>query len=105
MTRSWDHGGKTRQQRGYGRDHDKMRAHLLATVVLCEECTRQGRTRPGTHADHIIPKAKGGTSYRSNYQLLCASCHAAKSIHDSGKNPRLRPRRTYGADGWPIEES
>jgi 5-methylcytosine-specific restriction protein A len=83
--------------------HEKLREHLLATVILCEECTRQGRTTPGTHADHILPKAKGGTDLRDNYQLLCAPCHAAKSIHDQGKNPRLRKRPTIGLDGWPID--
>ena len=101
---AWKHGGKTRQQRGYGRDHEKMREHLLQTVILCEECTRQGKVRVGTHADHRISKAKGGTDDRSNYQLLCASCHALKSIHDQGKNPRLRKRHATGLDGWPIEE-
>ncbi len=101
---AWNHGGKTCQQRGYGREHEKMREHLLATVILCEECTRQGKVRVGTHADHIIPKAKGGSDGRENYQLLCASHHAEKSIHDQGKNPRLRKRRTIGLSGWPIEE-
>jgi 5-methylcytosine-specific restriction protein A len=101
---AWNHGGKTRQQRGYGRDHERMRALLKRTVILCEECSRQGRTTPGTHADHIVPLAKGGTGDRSNYQLLCASCHALKSIHDQGKNPRLRRRRTIDVTGWPIEE-
>ena len=94
----------SRQSRGYGRDHERMREHLLQTVILCEECKRNGRTTVGTHADHIVSKAKGGTDDRSNYQLLCASCHALKSIHDQGKNPRLRKRRTIGLSGWPIEE-
>lgn len=48
----------SRQSRGYGRDHEKMREELLRTVMLCEECTQQGRTTPGTHADHIVSKAK-----------------------------------------------
>jgi 5-methylcytosine-specific restriction protein A len=100
---AWKHG-TTRQQRGYGRAHEKMREHLLSTVILCEECKKNGRYTPGTHADHVIAKAKGGTDDRSNYQLLCASCHAAKSIHDQGKNPRLRKRPTIGPSGWPIEE-
>ncbi len=103
---AWNHGGKTRQQRGYGRDHEKMREHLLQTVILCEECRRKDtpRVTVGTHADHIVSKAKGGTDVRSNYQLLCASCHALKSIHDQGKNPRLRKRRAFGLDGWPIDD-
>jgi 5-methylcytosine-specific restriction protein A len=105
MAKAWDHGGKTRQERGYGKEHERIRAELMREVILCEECKRQGKLpRVGTHADHIIPLAKGGTGDRSNYQLLCAPCHAAKSIHDSGKNPRLRKRRAIGLDGWPIEE-
>lgn len=94
----------SRHARGYGRDHEKMRARLLREVITCEECSRQGRQTVGTHADHIVSKAKGGSDHRSNYQLLCASCHALKSIHDQGKNPRLRKRRPIGLDGWPIEE-
>jgi 5-methylcytosine-specific restriction protein A len=94
----------SRQSRGYGREHERIREQLLREVVLCEECTRQGRLpRIGTHADHIVPKARGGSDYRSNYQLLCASCHALKSIRDQGKNPRLRKRR-IGTDGWPCDD-
>lgn len=100
--RPWDHGGKTRQQRGYGRAHELMREHLMATVILCEECARNGRTRAGCIADHIKPLAKGGTGERENYQLLCAECSAAKDARDRGR-PR-RKRKTYGEDGWPIEE-
>lgn len=102
MKSKWDHGGKTRQQRGYGRAHDKMRKHLMQTVVVCEHCTAKGHTTVGTHADHIIPKAKGGTDERSNYQLLCASCHGRKSLKDRGGT--AKPKRTYAEDGWPIEE-
>lgn len=97
--RAWDKGGKTRQQQGYGRAHEKMRAHLMATVVLCEHCRRDGRVTVGTQADHIVPLAKGGTHDRSNYQLLCVECHRRKSLRDSGR--RVKP--TIAPDGWPID--
>lgn len=99
---NWDHGGKTRQQRGYGKAHDQMRKHLMQTVVLCEHCLAKGRPVEGTHADHIIPLAKGGTSDRSNYQLLCGSCHLRKSLKDRGGTAKIK--RTIGQDGWPIED-
>lgn len=103
MTRAWDHGGRSRQERGYGREHDRMRKHLMATVILCEHCKRQSppRTTVGVIADHVIPLAKGGTGDRSNYQLLCKPCAAEKDARDRGVT--LRPRRTFAADGWPVE--
>ena len=48
----WDHDGRSRQARGYDRKHDRIRAELKRKVVLCEECTRQGRTAIGSIADH-----------------------------------------------------
>jgi 5-methylcytosine-specific restriction protein A len=74
----------SRHQRGYGTAHDKMRKELLERVVLCEECTRNGRVRVGPIADHIIPLAKAGTGDRSNYQLLCDDCSEAKGLIDKG---------------------
>jgi 5-methylcytosine-specific restriction protein A len=90
----------SRQSRGYGAAHDKMRAHLMATVILCEECTRQGRTTIGTIADHRVAKAKGGTDERTNYQLLCVGCHRVKSLTERGK--AAKPKQTIGIDGWPV---
>jgi 5-methylcytosine-specific restriction protein A len=79
-----------------------MREHLLATVVLCEECARQGRTTAGTIADHIIPLAAGGTNDRDNYQLLCRDCDRAKLAKDNGRIATAR-KPEIGVDGWPIE--
>jgi 5-methylcytosine-specific restriction enzyme A len=96
----WSHNGKTRQQRGYGRSHEAIRAELLRTVILCEECTRHGRVTAGHIADHIVPLAKGGSGDRSNYQLLCRDCAAEKDAADRGV--KLKPRRAFGIDGWPT---
>jgi 5-methylcytosine-specific restriction enzyme A len=103
MTSRWDHGGKTRQQRGYGRAHETMRAHLMTTVVICEECRRANppRITIGTIADHIIPLAKGGTGDRSNYQLLCDDCGREKDARDRGRP--LKPKLRIGLDGFPVE--
>lgn len=32
--------------------------------------------------DHILPRAKGGTDAKSNYQLLCPNCHRKKTLSD-----------------------
>ena len=100
---AWDHGGKTRQQRGYGAEHQAMRKLLMKTVVTCQECARKGRTTIGTIADHIVPLAKGGTGERSNYQLLCKDCDREKQARDQGKRPR-RKKVCIGLDGWPCDD-
>lgn len=91
----------SRHERGYGKAHEAMRAHLIATVILCEECTRNVRVRPGTIADHIKPLADGGDDSRDNYQLLCDPCHAAKTIADKGQTQRVRGGCT--ASGMPTD--
>jgi 5-methylcytosine-specific restriction endonuclease McrA len=40
------------------------------------------RLRGGGHLDHIVPASKGGTSYPSNLQWLCASCNSGKRDRD-----------------------
>jgi 5-methylcytosine-specific restriction protein A len=92
----------SRQSRGYGAEHDKMRALLMRTVVVCEECKRQGLTTLGTIADHIKPLAKGGTGDRSNYQLLCKACSDAKTLVDKGMT--VRPAGV-DRDGRPTDAS
>ena len=106
MTRqAWDHGGKSRHERGYGTAWDKLRKVILQRDRhLCQLCKAEGRVRAGTHVDHILAKANGGTDDPANLRVVCASCHALKTIHDQGKNPRLIKRRPIGLDGWPIED-
>jgi 5-methylcytosine-specific restriction protein A len=82
----------SRQSRGYGAEHDKIRADLIRNVVTCEECDRHGRTTLGTIADHIKPLAQGGTGKRSNYQLLCQDCSDAKTLADKGHQARAEGR-------------
>lgn len=84
---NWDKR-KTRQQRGYGREHDAMRKRVLAEEPLCRECSRAGRIAATTIADHIKPKAEGGTDDRDNYQGLCKPCSTAKTARESGRARR-----------------
>ena len=100
--KAWHHDGRTRQQRGYGREHERMRAHLMATVILCEECRRKSppRITTGCIADHILPLAKGGTGERSNYQLLCRDCAAEKDARDRGVT--LKPSGSCDVTGFPT---
>ncbi len=105
MTRkAWDHGGKSRHERGYGTAWEKLRAEVLASEPLCRPCFRASprRTTIATAVDHIVSKAKGGTDDRANLQSICMPCHGRKSIEEGGGKPRRRKR--IGADGWPVDE-
>jgi 5-methylcytosine-specific restriction protein A len=68
----------------------------MREVILCEECTRNGRTTAGTIADHILPLAKGGSGDQSNYQLLCAPCSSAKTDADAGRSTKARGVDRFG---------
>jgi len=96
----WDHGGKTRDQRGYGREHRRLREQLLRQEPLCRLCLANGRLIPATIADHITPIAQGGAIHDiSNLQPVCAPCHQDKSNADRG----FRVRRRISPSGWPEE--
>lgn len=69
----------SRQARGYGRAHEKMRERVLAEEPLCRICLAKGISTPTTIADHIIPKAEGGSDGRDNYQGACKDCHDLKT--------------------------
>lgn len=95
-----DHGGKSRQERGYGRAWDKLRLVVLARDKhLCQPCRRASRITAAEAVDHIIPKAKGGSDELANLEAICTPCHRDKSMADQGK----RVRHLTGPDGWPVE--
>lgn len=86
---NWDKR-KTRQQRGYGREHDAMRKRVLDEEPLCRECSKAGRVEAACIADHIKPKTEGGTDDRENYQGLCYCCHKTKTAAESARARRCR---------------
>lgn len=71
--------GSTRNT--HGRPWRERKAEVLARDGgVCANC--QG---PGTHADHIVPKAMGGTDALDNLQTLCAPCHYRKTARDANE--------------------
>jgi 5-methylcytosine-specific restriction protein A len=83
-----------------------MRKRILIEEPLCRECLKRDRVTATTIADHIIPKAEGGTDDRENYQGLCDPCSSAKTAAEAARaQGRPAPRQTVqiGADGWPRE--
>jgi 5-methylcytosine-specific restriction protein A len=102
--KSWNHGeNESRYKRGLGRDHRKARAELLAREPLCRLCQQKNppRITAATIADHIVPRAKGGTGDISNLQPVCANCHDDKTRQDLGWKPR---RKRIGLSGWPEDD-
>lgn len=69
-------GGSTR--RGYDRQWRKRRLTVLQRDPLCTLCLAQGRIRPSTEADHIVPKHRGGTDEFSNLRGVCKRCNAGR---------------------------
>lgn len=94
---AWGKGSTT--SKGYGWRWQQTRQRILERDgYLCVECMRDGRVTLATDVDHRTPKSKGGTDDPDNLQSLCADCHKAKTVRDSGG----RVRREIGLDGYPI---
>jgi len=109
---SWDHGGKTRQQRGYGAAWVRVRAHVLkrdGCRCQCAECRTSGRLLAATEVDHIESKANWlrrtgsleGVDDPSNLQAINRECHARKTLVERGGTHRP-PRLRIGTDGYPF---
>ncbi len=103
--RAWDHGGRTRQERGYGREWERLRKQVIERdKYLCQACLRATpqRVTQGREVDHKLAKANGGTDELDNLELLCGPCHRAKTARDNGRS--VRNRASYGLDGWPLDD-
>jgi len=91
----------SRHSRGYGWAWEQLRQVILARDKhLCQQHKREGKVAGGTHVDHIVPKALGGTDDHDNLQVLCKACHDAKTAAESGRPIKRRVR--IGGDGWPV---
>jgi len=72
---SYDRQRGTPVERGYGADHRKWRAAILARDPICRACGSE----PSTFADHIRPLSQGGAKLDlANGQGMCSRCHQAK---------------------------
>jgi 5-methylcytosine-specific restriction protein A len=74
----------SRQVRGYGRDHERLRLVVLAEEPVCRACGRA----PSTVSDHVLPLSLGGTTVRENLQGLCPPCSREKSARE-GRQAQL----------------
>lgn len=59
----------------------RRRAVFMSANSLCVECQANGRIEAATVLDHIKPVEQGGDFYDAeNWQALCITCHARKSV-------------------------
>ena len=82
-----------------GRKLQHLRRRLFQEQPLCVQCQQQGRVALAVERDHIVALCNGGTDTADNTQALCAACHEAKTLADTGTETR---RPAIGVDGWPI---
>jgi 5-methylcytosine-specific restriction protein A len=76
----------TRHQRGYGTAWDKLRAEVLQRDHgICQPHLREGNVHQGTHVDHRVEKADGGTDDKANLQCVCAPWHRAKTARHAAQ--------------------
>ena len=84
--------------RGYGYRWRIVAKRFLQKHPYCVECYRQGRIRPATDVDHIVPH-RGDAKLMwnpNNWQPLCHECHSRKTASEDGafgNKTRLRDER------------
>lgn len=75
----------TRQQRGYGREWERIRVAILRRdryLCQCEECKAGNRLTVAHEVDHRIPKARGGTDDPDNLRAINRDCHRRKTARE-----------------------
>ena len=79
---AWSNNRRARKT-GNGGKHSAadVREIVAAQNHKCIYCGADLR-KVRRHIDHIRPLARGGTSYRSNLQALCATCNLRKHAKD-----------------------
>lgn len=72
---TWQHRA-SRQERGYGSEHERNRRAVLREEDYCGICGGPGL--PDDVADHIVPLARGGSGERTNMQRAHRMCNHRK---------------------------
>ncbi len=83
--------------RGYGAEWRVRRLVFLKQHPWCVDPRGRHRStrRESEVVDHVVPLRAGGRDDESNWQALCASCHASKTVREDGGFGR--PRIDRGA--------
>lgn len=60
----------------------RLRASVLASHPLCEDCLKTGRTTAAAHVHHKLPRKERPDLAldRDNLEALCQPCHNARPV-------------------------
>lgn len=74
---------------------DKVRAMVAARAGnRCEYCQLPANySLSSFHAEHVLPKATGGSDELENLAWACAGCNGHKSVATQARDPKLIARR------------
>jgi len=81
-------GRPTAAQRGYGADWRRISARITANAVACHWCGLEFTEDDPATADHLIPKARGGTNDESNLVPAHRSCNSRRAAQARRQRPR-----------------
>ena len=73
-----------------------MRRELKRDGGACVKCGARERLQ----VDHIVALRDGGNDVRSNLQVLCQPCHAAKSKAEATAGRHRRMRQVSGIEAF-----
>ncbi len=80
-------GRPTASQRGYGAEWRRVSAQVTAGATACHWCGQPFTGEDPATADHIVPRARGGTNDLSNLVPAHRSCN-------SRRGGQMRKRRS-----------
>ena len=73
-----------------GRALQHIRVAHFGRQPMCVVCQAKGKTTLATELDHITALVNGGADDADNRQGLCIACHADKTAHDMGYEPKAQ---------------
>jgi 5-methylcytosine-specific restriction protein A len=83
-------GRPSAAQRGYGADWRRISAKVIARATVCHWCGLPFTREDPATADHIVPKAKGGTNDEQNLVGAHRSCNSRRAAQARRKRRASR---------------
>ena len=72
-------------QRGLGAEHQRLAKQVLSEEKACWLCGEPAHPDDRLEVDHVVPRAKGGATVRSNLRAAHASCNRGRGSRGGGQ--------------------